>query len=94
MQISGSLSLLLWSVVLGSPFVALAAVSVTAFAAGLAAYSERNDLDARFGEAWRAYRSDVRDWWPRRTPWQDPHCDESVGRPKAISCIPPTISAR
>ena len=65
MQTAGVACMLLWSVVLGSPFLALAALSATAFSAGIAALSEQQDLERRFGEAWRVYRETVRPWWPR-----------------------------
>ena len=90
MQIAGSLSLLIWSIVLVSPIVALAAVNATVFAAGLARYSEQADLEARFGEPWRAYRREVGDWWPRRRAWRPQALEGSrcpSGRAGATSAV-------
>jgi hypothetical protein len=39
-----------------------------AFSAGLAAWSEGNDLTRRFGDEWREYRRQVRLWWPTWRP--------------------------
>lgn len=83
MQIAGAATLLLWGAVLESPMVMLAALNAAIFAAGIAAFSERSDLEGRFGEAWRAYRREVRDWRPRWRPYRpDPGGDgggSSVG---------------
>ncbi|BAL87591.1 hypothetical protein AMIS_23710 [Actinoplanes missouriensis 431] len=88
MQVSGVLLLLWLAVVTRSVALAAAALSATAFAAGLAAASERQDLQLRYGDRWRVYRREVHDWWPRTRPapsavparlWLDDDCGPCAG---------------
>lgn len=68
MQLAGSLLLAAWGIALASPAVVLAAAMGAAFSAGVAAWHEGNELAARFGSDWPAYRSRVRPWLPRWRP--------------------------
>ncbi len=69
MQASMSLMFLGWGFLLGSAWVAAAGVIGAVYSAGLAAWSERDDMAGRFGEDWRRYRLAVRPWIPRWRPW-------------------------
>jgi protein-S-isoprenylcysteine O-methyltransferase Ste14 len=66
MQVSMAANFLLLGV-LDAWFLA-ALVIVVAYGAGLAAWHEGEQLAARHGEAWTAYRARVRPWWPRLRP--------------------------
>lgn len=82
MQLSMTLVLLAWGAVLGSWLVVLLAVVGAAYAAGIAGWQETVDLEQRFGDDWRRYRSEVRTWRPRWRPWVDP------GTPAALYVAP------
>ncbi len=69
MQLSCTLTMLLWAGMLRNGWLALASGVSLIYSAGLAAWDERADLEQRFGEDWRAYRLEVRDWWPRWRPY-------------------------
>lgn len=68
MQLTSVTILLLVAAVVRSPVLVLAAVVGAAFSAGIAAWSERQDLRDRFGGRWVEYRTEVRDWLPRSRP--------------------------
>lgn len=65
MQISAVLMLLLTAVLTDELLLVPAVLTGIAFSSGIAAWNEKGHLDARFGQAWREYRSTVRDWIPR-----------------------------
>ncbi len=69
MQLSTSLTLIGWGLLLGSLWVSAAGLMAFVGAAGVARWSEHRDLAARFGSAWAVYRQGVRNWWPRWRPW-------------------------
>jgi protein-S-isoprenylcysteine O-methyltransferase Ste14 len=69
MQVSAAALLGLLAAVAGSVSLALTAASAGAFSAAVARPHEQNHLAHRYGQRWRAYRADVRDWWPRRAPY-------------------------
>jgi protein-S-isoprenylcysteine O-methyltransferase Ste14 len=69
MQLSMSLILLGVGILTGSWAVALAALVAGAFGAGFAGWQESGDLAARFGDRWREYRRNVRNWLPRWRPY-------------------------
>ncbi|MDQ6828471.1 MAG: isoprenylcysteine carboxylmethyltransferase family protein [Gemmatimonadota bacterium] len=69
MQLSLALTLLVWGALLDSWWVAAGAVIAFAYGAGLAAWDEGGDMERRYGPAWRAYRTQVRDWMPRWRPY-------------------------
>lgn len=82
MQASMVLLLLLMAGLAGSWVLVAAAICGAVFSAAVAAVHERDQLSARFGQRWRAYRSEVRDWLPRLRPypgvaatlWLDDQC--------------------
>ncbi len=69
MQLSAVLVLAGWGWLLGSPWVMAAGLVAHVYSLGLAAWDEGDDLAARFGPRWTAYRGAVRRWWPRWRPW-------------------------
>ncbi|MEU5911220.1 methyltransferase [Micromonospora sp. NPDC047527] len=69
MQLAGVALLLLTAAVTRSVTLVLAAVSTAAFGAAVAGPHEQSDLRARYGDSWRSYRRQVRDWWPRWRPY-------------------------
>jgi protein-S-isoprenylcysteine O-methyltransferase Ste14 len=68
MQCSAVLVLLAWGAWLGSWWVAATGAVAIAYGAGLANWSEGQDLAQRFGANWQLYRRQVRSWWPRWRP--------------------------
>ncbi|MEE6259276.1 methyltransferase [Plantactinospora sonchi] len=72
MQVSAVGLLLLIAASTGSGWLAVAALAAVAFGVAVAGPHERRYLDQRYGPAWRAYRSQVRDWWPRWRPYPSP----------------------
>lgn len=68
MQLSMVLAFPLWAVVLELPLLALASPIGLIFSAGFAKLSEREQMNARFGEPWRQYSRELRNWWPRWRP--------------------------
>jgi protein-S-isoprenylcysteine O-methyltransferase Ste14 len=72
MQVSSVLLLLLLAAATRSAGLATATVVAVAFSIAVAGPHERQDLISRYGEAWLDHRREVRDWWPRRTPYLGP----------------------
>lgn len=72
MQIAATCVLAILGLALGNWWVGAASVVAHAYAAGLAAWDEADDLAARHGEAWIRYRGAVRTWVPRWRPWCPP----------------------
>src|SRR5690606_33865658 len=70
MQVSGVALLLLLAAFGRSLTLATAAVTAAGFSVGVAAVHERDQLRRRFGDHWRRYRAEVRDWWPRVRPYR------------------------
>ncbi|QKT07147.1 hypothetical protein HUN08_07995 [Gordonia sp. X0973] len=68
MQLCGTVLILITAVVLSMPILVVAAVVAAAFSSGMAAWVEDEALAGRFGRAWSAYRSSVRDWLPHWRP--------------------------
>jgi protein-S-isoprenylcysteine O-methyltransferase Ste14 len=69
MQLSSVLLLLMLGVIVGNWWVAASGVMAHIYSAGLAGWDEEEDLRRRFGSEWVAYRTAVRAWVPRFTPW-------------------------
>ncbi|MDB4948315.1 MAG: hypothetical protein JWM27_964 [Gemmatimonadetes bacterium] len=69
MQLSAALVMAVWGWMLHSGWLAAGAAMTVVYSAGLAAWDEAADLDARFGEPWREYRRAVRPWLPRLRPY-------------------------
>ncbi|GIF05934.1 hypothetical protein Asi03nite_34720 [Actinoplanes siamensis] len=70
MQLSMVAVLVLLAAGTRSPVLAAAALGAVAFSAGVAAPHEHDDLRRRHGDGWLEYRRRVRDWWPRRRPFE------------------------
>jgi protein-S-isoprenylcysteine O-methyltransferase Ste14 len=75
MQLSITLLLVAWGALLASAGLVVAAALATAFLAGPAHRYEEGEMADRFGEAWHAYRRDVRMWWPRLRPLAGPRAE-------------------
>jgi protein-S-isoprenylcysteine O-methyltransferase Ste14 len=69
MQVSCALVLLAWALILRNAWMLAAPLFAFLYGAGLAEWDEGEDLRARFGEVWEQYRSEVRNWVPRRRPF-------------------------
>jgi protein-S-isoprenylcysteine O-methyltransferase Ste14 len=85
MQMSCTAVMLVWAVVLRSGWYALASALALVYGAGLAAWDERADLSERFGEPWRAYRAEVKDW---RVRWKPYHAGAPARLYIARTCGP------
>ncbi|MEU1752521.1 methyltransferase [Micromonospora matsumotoense] len=70
MQACAVALVLLTAALTRSSALVLAAVVAVAFSVAVARPHEEHDLAGRYGGAWHAYRRQVRDWWPRRRPYQ------------------------
>jgi hypothetical protein len=73
MQLSAVLLLVMLGVLLRNWWLAAAGFMPHAYATGIAGWDEDADLQARFGEAWTAYRAGVRRWIPSWRPWSPAH---------------------
>ncbi len=81
MQLSAVLLFVAWGLVLQNLWIAAAGIVAHIFSAGLAGWSEKQDLSERFGDRWQCYRREVRNWWPR---WRHWHASGSeAATPKA-----------
>jgi protein-S-isoprenylcysteine O-methyltransferase Ste14 len=69
MQLSCTLVTLLWALALRSPWMLIGPVMCLIYSAGIAAWDETADLEARFGAAWLAYRRRVHNWRPGLQPY-------------------------
>jgi hypothetical protein len=85
MQMSCTVVMLAWAGVLRSGWYALAAAGALVYGAGLAAWDERTDLQERFGDEWRAYRAEVKDW---RVRWRPYHAGAPARLYIARTCGP------
>lgn len=85
MQLSCALAMLAWAALLRNGWLAAAgAVSIT-YSAGIAEWDERQDLEERFGEAWKKYRASVRNW---RLRWRPYHAGQPARLYMAATCGP------
>jgi protein-S-isoprenylcysteine O-methyltransferase Ste14 len=73
MQVSCSLVLTAWGIVLHDLWVAAAGAIAVIYGAGIAQWDEGLDMKTRVGERWEEYRRNVRNSIPRWRPWHDPH---------------------
>jgi protein-S-isoprenylcysteine O-methyltransferase Ste14 len=85
MQLSCTLVMLLWAAILRNPWLLIAPATAVVYSAGIARWDEQQDLDTRFGAAWRAYRNEVHDWLPRLLPY---HTGEAAKLYIATGCVP------
>jgi protein-S-isoprenylcysteine O-methyltransferase Ste14 len=85
MQLCCMLVLLAWALLLRNGWLLLAPLLTLVYSAGIAEWDEREDMERRFGEAWRRYRACVRNWMPR---WRPYHRGEPARLYVAASCGP------
>lgn len=85
MQMSCTVVMLAWAVVLRNVWYALGSLIALIYGVGLAAWDERMDLQERFGEEWRAYRAQVRNW---RVRWRPYHAGAPARLYIAATCGP------
>ena len=71
MQLSCVMLLTYWGIVNQSFWMAMAGAMGMIYGLGLARWSEDDEMPARFGVPWSAYRTNVRALWPRMRPWRD-----------------------
>jgi len=72
MQLSCVLVMTAWGCVLRNPWLAAAGLVSFLFSLGLADWDEGEDMRVRFARPWDEYRSNVKAWKPRLTPWHAP----------------------
>jgi protein-S-isoprenylcysteine O-methyltransferase Ste14 len=72
MQISGTLVIMVWGLLLGNLWLIAAGPVIFIYGAGLAHWHENADMQRRFSPAWLAYSRHVPAWRPRWKPWHDP----------------------
>ena len=85
MALSCAVVLLAWAAVLRNSLLLLSPVVSIVYSAGIAEWDEGEDMQRRFGEAWRTYRAAVRNWMPR---WRPCHAGEPARLYVAASCGP------
>ena len=78
MQFSCLLVMTAWGCVLRSPWLAGAGIMPFLYSLGLASWDEDEDMRVRFGKIWVEYRTNVRAWKLRFTPWFAP--DRPIAR--------------
>jgi len=84
MQAAAALVFLVWAVMLENGWLIGASVMTVAYSSGLAAWHEDQQLAARFGDRWTAYRSHVRVWWPRWRPFAASRLPGHEGAPARL----------
>ena len=77
MQLSCTLVLVGWAALFRNVWLLAPVVTAIAYSAGVAAWDEAQDLNERFGQPWREYRSVVHNWLPNLYPYH-------AGRPASI----------
>jgi protein-S-isoprenylcysteine O-methyltransferase Ste14 len=85
MQISCTLVMISWAWLLHHLLLMVAAGVAVIYSVGVATWDESQDLRRRFGEDWRAYRKEVRNWIPR---WKPFHSGEPARLYIAATCGP------
>jgi len=85
MQTSCVLAMACWALTLRNAWLLGAAAIALAYSAGIAAWDEGQDLEARFGDAWTAYRRAVKNWLPR---WRPYHAGPPARLYIAAACEP------
>jgi protein-S-isoprenylcysteine O-methyltransferase Ste14 len=74
-QISGILLAVVLALYYPTPYMAIYVVDMILVSLVLFAYFERGELEDRFGDAYREYRSQVRNWLPRSHPYSPLNSD-------------------
>jgi protein-S-isoprenylcysteine O-methyltransferase Ste14 len=87
MQLSCTLVMLCWATLLRNGWLVMAAAVAIIYGAGIADWDESQDLEQRFGEAWKVYRREVRNWFPR---WRPYHAGPPARLYVAATCGPCT----
>jgi protein-S-isoprenylcysteine O-methyltransferase Ste14 len=85
MAASCAVVLLAWAALLRNGWLLLTPVVSVIYSAGIAEWDEGEDMQRRFGEAWRTYREAVQNWMPR---WRPYHAGDPVRLYLAASCGP------
>ena len=85
MQLCCTLVLAAWAALLENSWLLLVPALSAVYSAGVARWDEGEDMERRFGQAWRSYRAEVRDWIPR---WRPFHAGASARLYVAASCAP------
>jgi protein-S-isoprenylcysteine O-methyltransferase Ste14 len=85
MQLSSTLVMIAWAVMLHNGWLLLAAAVSLVYSAGIAEWDESHDLAQRFGAEWKQYRAQVRNWFPR---WRPYHAGASARLYIASTCGP------
>jgi protein-S-isoprenylcysteine O-methyltransferase Ste14 len=85
MQLSCALAMLGWAALLRNGWLMAAAAASVIYSAGIAEWDESQDLERRFGAAWKHYRREVRNWRPL---WRPYHAGEPARLYLAASCRP------
>jgi protein-S-isoprenylcysteine O-methyltransferase Ste14 len=85
MQVSCTLVLLAWALLLRNGWLLLAPAVSVIYSAGIAKWDEDEDMERRFGGPWKRYRASVRNWTPR---WRPYHVGEPARLYMAASCGP------
>jgi protein-S-isoprenylcysteine O-methyltransferase Ste14 len=87
MQLSCAVVMLLWAAILRNAWLLIPALVSIVYSAGIADWDEAADLAERFGQPWRAYRGQVRNWLPR---WRPYHAGPPARLYIAATCGPCT----
>lgn len=85
MQACCTLVLLSWALLLRNGWLLIAPLVSLIYSAGIAEWDEGQDMETRFGDAWRRYRAAVRNWIPR---WRPYHTGNPARLYMAESCGP------
>jgi protein-S-isoprenylcysteine O-methyltransferase Ste14 len=85
MQVSCVVVMVAWASMLRNGWLVVSGVLSVAYSAGIASWDEKDDLRRRFGNPWLAYRSVVRNWFPR---WRPYHAGPPAVIYIARSCEP------
>ena len=85
MQLCCTLVMFAWAALLRNSWLLLIPLASVVYGMGIARWDEGEDMQRRFGEAWRRYRAHVRDWIPR---WRPFHAGKPARLYIAASCGP------
>jgi protein-S-isoprenylcysteine O-methyltransferase Ste14 len=85
MQVSCTLALLAWAILLRNAWLLAAPVASIIYGVGIAEWDEGENLSRRFGRSWHEYRASVRSWIPR---WRPYHMGPAARLFLSASCGP------
>ncbi len=69
MQVSCAIVMFGWAILLRNGWLLIAAAISGVYSAGIAEWDERQDLSRRFGDEWKVYRTNVKNWRIRWKPY-------------------------